>query len=143
MLNVLKRRRFKRVQVSGERDSFGTISKEDLDKLRDGFSELSRHIPRFIAEREKGLQVLRSVDEYRRIQHSLAVFDSQWSQDALSVTADTDDIEIEFAAELAPGFALALVELILVCRAVSTEEKLVIANIASSLLTKYRGGVGS
>jgi hypothetical protein len=143
MLNVLKRRRFKHVQVSGQRVSFGTISKGDLVKLRGGFSELSRHIPRFIAEREKGLQVLRTVDEYRRIQHSLAVFDSQWSQDALSVTADTNDIEIEFAHEMASGFALALVELILVCRAVSTGEKLVIANIATSLLTKYRGSVAS
>lgn len=141
MLNVLRKRRSRYAQGSGERVSFGSISKGDLVKLKGGFAELSRHVPRFMAEREKGLNVLKTVDQYRRIQHSLAVFESRWGRDELGAMADTADVEIEFTREAASGFALALVELVLVCRAVSTDERLIIADIATSLLTEYRNRV--
>jgi hypothetical protein len=138
MLGVLKRKKARDTKTSDEPVRFGTISHVDLLRLTAGFRELRRHIPRFIAEREKGLDLLRTVDEYRRIQHSLNVFETRWGPERLSVATGKRDIEVEFEPAIASGFALALSELVLVCRAVSTDDKLIIANISNSLLDGYQ-----
>ena len=141
MLGVLKRRKPRDAKTSDALVRFGTISQVDLLRLLNGFRELRRYIPRFIAEREKDMELLRTVDEYHHIQHSLDVFESRWVPERLTVARGNGDIEVGFKPEIASGFALALSELVLVCRAVPTDDKLIIANIANTLLNAYQENV--
>lgn len=138
MFGMFKRKKIREPIKTESCVSFGTISHGDLMKLMQGLGDLRRYLPRFIAERQKGMDVLRSIDEYHRIQHSLEAFANQWSANQLRLMAGEMDIPLELDTDAAPGFALALVDLALVCRAVPNEESLLIADIADTLLTKYQ-----
>jgi hypothetical protein len=137
MLGVLKRKRNARLQAPADRVSFGSLPRGDFLKLRQGLGELRRHIPRFIVARESGLKVFRTIEEYERIEHALEAFDDWWGEEESRLDTEEAEIVIRLESGVGSGFALALVELVLICQAVSTNEKMMIADIANSLLKNY------
>jgi hypothetical protein len=137
MLSVLRRKKRSVAKTPDERIHFGTITHESLMSLVDACRTLQRHIPRFIVEREKGLDILRTVEEYHHIQRALEVLERRFELSELNETTAGADIEISFEPSIASGFALALSELILVCRAFPSDEKQAIANVANFLLKGY------